>query len=74
MTTPAIQNDFSYYRRMMSRQSLSSSEAGGATIAGEEPVDSYLASRMSMFYAQPTPMLSVLSEAMTKFLSNVIHR
>jgi len=70
MTTPAIQNDFSYYRRMMSRQSLSSSEAGGATIAGEEPVDSYLASRMSMFYAQPTPMLSVLSEAMTKFLSN----
>ena len=73
MTTPAIQNDFSYYRRMMSRQSLSSSEAGGAMIAGDEPVDSYLASRMSMFDAQPTPMLSVLSEAMTKFLSNVIH-
>ena len=75
MTTPAIQNDFSYYRRMISRQNMS---ATGSDVQKDqhasqedEQIDSALAGRMSLFYAQPTPMLKVLSEATMKFVADV---
>ena len=34
-------------------------------------VDNEMANRMSLFYAQATPMLKVLSDATTKFVSDV---
>lgn len=73
MTTPSIQNDFSYYRRIVSRASLSSSDEQSLfkTTENDEQISSALASRMSLFYAQPTPMLKVLSEATMKFVSDV---
>lgn len=62
MKTPAIQNDFSYYRRIASRQRLDHSNA---LIVSTE-----LANRMSLFYAHATPMLKVLSEATSKFVQD----
>lgn len=75
MTTPSIQNDLSYYRRIMSRQSqlqgIGDCHDVPKDADGYEPITSDLASLMSMFYAQPTPMLKVLSEATTSFVSTV---
>lgn len=62
MKTPAIQNDFSYYRRTVSRQRL---DYNNLTVISTE-----LANRMSLFYAHPTPMLKVLSEATSKFVQD----
>lgn len=62
MKTPAIQNDFSYYRRTVSRQRPDYSK--------QHIVNSEMANRMSLFYAQATPMLKVLSEATSKFVQD----
>nr|CAH0111423.1 unnamed protein product [Daphnia galeata] len=74
MTTPSIQNDFSYYRRIVSRHSLSGSISDEQdlfkTTESDEQISSALASHMSLFYAQPTPMLKVLSEATMKFVAD----
>lgn len=60
MKTPAIQNDFSYYRRTVSRQRIDNTQ--------QMLVSTELANRMSLFYAHATPMLKVLSEATSKFV------
>ncbi|XP_067862472.1 CYFIP-related Rac1 interactor B-like [Heptranchias perlo] len=64
MTNPAIQNDFSYYRRTMSRIRINN-----LTLDTENDVNNEMANRMSLFYAEPTPMLKTLSDATTKFVS-----
>ncbi|KAK2094982.1 hypothetical protein P7K49_026398 [Saguinus oedipus] len=66
MTNPAIQNDFSYYRRTLSRMRINNVPA-----EGENEVNNELANRMSLFYAEATPMLKTLSDATTKFVSEV---
>ncbi|PIK55821.1 hypothetical protein BSL78_07309 [Apostichopus japonicus] len=66
MTNPAIQNDFSYYRRTLSRMRMASQESSGDMSLA---VNNEMANRMSLFYAQPTPMLQTLSDATTKFVS-----
>ncbi|KAH9641702.1 hypothetical protein HF086_005148 [Spodoptera exigua] len=67
MKTPAIQNDFSYYRRSVSRGGLINAELP----PGEEPhITAEVANRMSLFYAQATPMLKVLSEATSQFVND----
>ncbi|XP_008273934.1 protein FAM49B-like [Stegastes partitus] len=65
MTNPAIQNDFSYYRRTISRMRINnlSSDTGNE-------VNNELANRMSLFYASGTPMLKTLSDATSKFVSD----
>lgn len=63
MKTPAIQNDFSYYRRTVMRQKM-------IGVAEEGTVNSELANRMSLFYAHATPMLKVLSEATSQFVQD----
>ena len=66
MSNPAIQNDFSYYRRTLSRMKMNNT--GGedqAVVTNEE------ANRMSLFYAYPTPILKTISDATTKFVSDV---
>ncbi|CAG9089317.1 unnamed protein product [Plutella xylostella] len=66
MKIPAIQNDFSYYRRSVSRGGLISADPP----PGEPPLSAETANRMSLFYAQATPMLKVLSEATSQFVSD----
>lgn len=65
MKTPAIQNDFSYYRRTVMRQKMVGLGEDTATT-----VNSELANRMSLFYAHATPMLKVLSEATSQFVQD----
>ena len=68
MKTPAIQNDFSYYRRTLTRASLTRQDnaAERDLVVGNE-----LANRMSLFYAHATPMLHVLRNATITFLMEV---
>jgi hypothetical protein len=63
MVNPAIQNDFSYYRRTLNRMKLSKKDLN-IKIRDE------LANRMSLFFAYPTPMMKVLSETTAKFLAS----
>eukprot|EP01119_Soliformovum_irregulare_P008505 TRINITY_DN21627_c0_g1_i1.p1 TRINITY_DN21627_c0_g1~~TRINITY_DN21627_c0_g1_i1.p1 ORF type:complete len:314 (-),score=65.70 TRINITY_DN21627_c0_g1_i1:91-1032(-) len=63
MVNPAIQNDFSYYRRTLNRMKLSKKDLN-IKIRDE------LANRMSLFFAYPTPMMKVLSETTARFLSS----
>ncbi|XP_030630343.1 protein FAM49B [Chanos chanos] len=65
MTNPAIQNDFSYYRRTLSRMRINN-----VAVEGQNEVDNEMANRMSLFYADATPMLKTLSAATTKFVSD----
>jgi hypothetical protein len=62
MVNPAIQNDFSYYRRTLNRMKLSKKDIN-------IKVRDELANRMSLFFAYPTPMMKVLSETTVKFLN-----
>ncbi|CAG0896780.1 unnamed protein product [Darwinula stevensoni] len=66
MTTPSIQNDFSYFRRTVRSQHMNGSLG---TPAESDVISNELANRMSLFYAHATPMLKVLSDATTKFVA-----
>jgi len=59
MVNPAIQNDFSYYRRVLSRMKTVEKE-------NKNKVDEELANKMSFFFAYPTPMMKVLIDATTE--------
>eukprot|EP00128_Syssomonas_multiformis_P008907 Colp12_sorted_trinity150504_noHs@33408 len=63
-TNPAIQNDFSYYRRTLIRMKMTNQDQLENVVVRDE-----LANRMSLFYAYPTPMLKTLSDATAKFVS-----
>jgi hypothetical protein len=65
MVNPAIQNDFSYYRRVLSRVKHSSKEDKSKIVVDEE-----LANKMSFFFAYPTPMMKVLIDATVDFDKN----
>ncbi|KAK2722469.1 hypothetical protein QYM36_002868, partial [Artemia franciscana] len=69
MMLPAIQNDFSYYRRMLSRDSTSRLEMDGVLEDKDPDLPREVAGKMSLFYANPTPMLKTLSDATTKFVN-----
>jgi len=62
LVNPAIQNDFSYYRRTLNRMKLSKKDLN-------IKIRDDLANRMSLFFAYPTPMMNVLNETTVKFLS-----
>eukprot|EP01136_Pigoraptor_vietnamica_P013064 Opistho-1_new@53655 len=66
MTNPAIQNDFSYYRRTLNRMKMNPNQSGMQNLA----VKDELANKMSLFYAYPTPMLKCLSDATAKFVTD----
>jgi len=68
MVNPAIQNDFSYYRRVLGRMK-SKGDKKEKVIVDEE-----LANKMSFFFAYPTPMMKVLIDATTAFDKNQKHR
>lgn len=62
MMNPAIQNDFSYYRRSLSRLKMTKQDSK-LTIRDE------LANRMSLFFAYPTPMMNVINDVTSKFMA-----
>lgn len=66
MRSPAIQNDFSYYRRTLNRRKMEDVSAGVNSSMSDLPDD--IANKMSLFYANPTPMLNTLSGATEKFI------
>jgi hypothetical protein len=68
MTNPAIQNDFSYYRRTLSRMKMSH-QLGPNDDFDDFEVTNEMANRMSLFYAHATPMLKTLSDTTSKFVS-----
>ncbi|KAF9273546.1 Protein fam49a [Mortierella alpina] len=63
MRTPQIQNDFSYYRRCLSRGKLANDGDLKSAMSEDE-----LANKLSFFYAQPTPMLKTVTEVTTAFV------
>lgn len=65
MVNPAIQNDFSYYRRVLSRMKNADKDKKAKILVDEE-----LANKMSFFFAYPTPMMKVLIDATTEFDKN----
>jgi len=69
MVNPAIQNDFSYYRRVLSRVKHSTKEDKSKIVVDEE-----LANKMSFFFAYPTPMMKVLIDATMEFDKNAKSR
>ncbi|CAG0915091.1 unnamed protein product [Notodromas monacha] len=70
MNAPAIQNDFSYYRRTISRSKISKvqEQQNGTDVQDDFYIPSDFAINMSMFYAHATPMLKVLSDATSAFV------
>jgi len=78
MGTPAVQNDFSYYRRSVQRSrgsatarvlvSRSVSEDNDAAEAANLPT--YETNAMSLFFAHATPMLNALSLVVTKHVKS----
>lgn len=70
LTNPNIQNDFSYYRRTLSRYRIANAnDDAGINTEDQAQVTTEMANRMSLFYAYPTPMLKTLSDATSKFVS-----
>jgi len=65
MVNPAIQNDFSYYRRVLSRMKNTDKDAKEKILVDEE-----LANKMSFFFAYPTPMMKVLIDVTMEFDKN----
>jgi len=60
MVTPGLQNDFSYFRRVLTRMKNADKD-----FVKDVKVDEELANKMSFFFAYPTPMMKVLIDATT---------
>ena len=65
MGNPNIQNDFSYYRRTLSRMRMSNPGQQNVVVQDE------LANRMSLFYAHSTPMTKSLIDSSIMLVSSV---
>lgn len=59
MSNPNIQNDFSYYRRSVSRMKMGNNR-------GEIVVNDELANRMSLFFAHSSPVSKALTDSLTQ--------
>ncbi|KAG9286574.1 hypothetical protein G9A89_005342 [Geosiphon pyriformis] len=64
MKTPSIQNDFSYYRRTLSRGKLANE-----TDLKTAMIEDELANRIALFYAYPTPMLKTVTDVTALFVA-----
>ena len=71
MNNPDIQNDFSYFRRTMSRRNLNMASVGVDYDEGK-CVSTELANEMSLFYAEATPMLKTITNATATFVQKVV--
>jgi hypothetical protein len=68
MNNPAIQNDFSYFRRTMSRRGTNNAAISGINFDDGKFVTTEMANEMSLFYAEATPMLTALSSSTQRFV------
>lgn len=71
MVKPAIQNDFSYYRRVLGRMKNSKQAANGKDKKkgkgkDKAKVDEDIANQMSFHFAYPTPVMKVLIDAVSQ--------
>ncbi|RIA95827.1 hypothetical protein C1645_688549 [Glomus cerebriforme] len=69
MKTPSIQNDFSYYRRTLSRGKLANEIYNYQTDLKTAMIEDELANRISLFYAYPTPMLKTVTDVTALFVT-----
>lgn len=69
MRTPAIQNDFSYYRRVLMREGTS--VYSSSDLDEDSNSNLNIANKVSLFYAEATPMLITLSKVTSQFLNRV---
>ncbi|KAI8050724.1 hypothetical protein BDF21DRAFT_441371 [Thamnidium elegans] len=75
MRSPTLQNDFSYYRRMLQRGRYSSSHGpeGDAKSSVSDlrsaMIEDDQANRISLFIAYPTPMLKCIIDTTTEFVN-----
>lgn len=67
MTNPAIQNDFSFYRRVLSRPKTNN--VNPAAVTHTAVISDEIANKMSLFYAYPTPMLKTIIETVKKYVN-----
>lgn len=73
MVTPAVQNDFSYYRRRSNQQKMlgdsgGARENGGGEGASEE-LTGEIQGRMSLFFAESRPMMKSVSDTTSRFVA-----
>jgi hypothetical protein len=77
MRSPTLQNDFSYYRRMLQRGRYSSNDGRDgdenqtAVVSDlrSAMVEDDQANRISLFIAYPTPMLKCIIDTTTEFVN-----
>lgn len=69
MTTPSVQNDFSYYRRRANQMRMQKDDSSAA--AGEkEEISSETQGRMSLFFAESRPMMKCVSDTTSRFVAD----
>ncbi|GAN07698.1 FAM49 family protein [Mucor ambiguus] len=75
MRSPTLQNDFSYYRRMLQRgrygsQDRRDGDDNSISDLRSAMIEDDQANRISLFIAYPTPMLKCIIDTTTKFVNN----
>ncbi|CAO3620793.1 unnamed protein product [Cunninghamella blakesleeana] len=68
MRNPTLQNDFSYYRRMLQRGRYSTSSNDQVSDLRNAMVEDDQANRISLFIAYPTPMLKCVIDTSTDYV------
>ena len=67
MTTPSLQNDFSYYRRRANQMKIRTNDGGvGSDLDG---ISSEVQGRMSLFFAESRPMMKCVSDTTSRFVA-----
>ena len=69
MTTPAVQNDFSYYRRRANQLKMLASDSSSAEENGDNGMTSEVQGRMSLFFAESRPMMKCFSDTTSRFVA-----
>lgn len=67
MTTPSVQNDFSYYRRRANQMKIHKNDGGADS--NQESISSEEQGRMSLFFAESRPMMKCVSDTTSKFVA-----
>lgn len=71
MHSPTLQNDFSYYRRMLQRgRSSGRDDDSCVSDLRSAMIEDDQANRISLFIAYPTPMLKCIIDTTTKFVNS----
>jgi hypothetical protein len=70
MRSPTLQNDFSYYRRMLQRGRYSdNNDSDEVSDLRSAMIEDDQANRISLFIAYPTPMLKCIIDSTTEFVN-----